>query len=79
MDTGETGQGSSGVVSQAAGPVVIRSSSIVFSKVIERAKDHHHYLSRFVTDNEAGLAQGKSDKPDEAMVRRQVLASCHRM
>ena len=28
-----------------------------------------------MTDNEAGLAQGKSDKPDEAMVRRQVLRS----
>ena len=26
-----------------------------------------------MTDNEAGLAQGKSDKPDEAMVRSQVL------
>ena len=32
-------------------------------------------MSRFVTDNEAGLAQGKSDKPDEAMVRRGILGS----
>ena len=65
IDTGETGQGSSGVVSQAAGPVVIRWSSL-FSPSSHQFDHHHHH--RFVSDNEAGRAQGKSDKPDEAMV-----------
>jgi hypothetical protein len=47
---GADGQTAPGVVSQAAGPVVLR----------------------FVTDQEAGLAKGTQDKPDEALLRDEL-------